>query len=81
MPPKPNENFDYASLKVIELKALLKEKGLSVYGKKAELVKRLKDADAIIIIQKRNIFSYLGRNRTFVHFSFPNSRYIVEHVQ
>ena len=44
MPPKQNESFDYAKMTVVQLKALLKEKGISVYGLKAELVKRLKDA-------------------------------------
>ena len=46
MPPKRNESFDYASLKVVELKALLKEKGHPVSGKKVELVERLKNLKA-----------------------------------
>ena len=43
MPPKPNENFDYEKMTVVQLKALLKEKGRTVSGKKAELVERLKN--------------------------------------
>ena len=44
MPPKRNESFDYAKMTVVQLRALLKEEGLPVSGKKAELVERLKDA-------------------------------------
>ena len=36
---------EYAKLKVAELKELLKERGLAVTGKKAELVARLEEAD------------------------------------
>ena len=36
----------FSSLKVVELKELLKEKGLPVGGLKAELVKRLEQAEA-----------------------------------
>ena len=35
------EEKDYSSMKVAELKAELKNKGLSTSGKKADLVKRL----------------------------------------
>ena len=41
MPPKRNESFDYAKMTVVQLRALLKEKGLPISGKKAELVQRL----------------------------------------
>ncbi|PNS20450.1 hypothetical protein CAC42_5900 [Sphaceloma murrayae] len=37
---------DYSKMKNAELEALLKERGLAHTGKKAELVKRLQDADA-----------------------------------
>ncbi|KAK4046024.1 Ubiquitin carboxyl-terminal hydrolase 10, partial [Microbotryomycetes sp. JL201] len=36
---------DYSSLKVVELKELLKERSLAVSGKKDELIKRLQDND------------------------------------
>ena len=35
------EGKDYSSMKVAELKAELKKKDLSTYGKKTDLVKRL----------------------------------------
>jgi len=38
---------EYAKLKVAELKELLKERGLAVTGKKAELVARLEEADDV----------------------------------
>ena len=37
---------DFSKLKVAELKELLKERGLTVTGKKAELVARLQEAEA-----------------------------------
>ena len=43
-PPGPPASGDLAKLTVKELKALLKEKGLPVSGKKAELVARLRGA-------------------------------------
>ena len=36
-----NDDIDYSSMKVAELKELLKEKNLPVSGTKAELIKRL----------------------------------------
>ena len=39
MPSKRNESFDYAKMTVVQLKALLKEKGLPVSGKKQKLLK------------------------------------------
>ena len=35
---------DYAALRVVDLKALLRERGLPVSGRKAELVARLAEA-------------------------------------
>ena len=43
-PAVPVATTDYDAMKVPELKALLKEKGLKVGGKKAELVARLREA-------------------------------------
>ena len=40
----PVATTDYDAMKVPELKALLKERGLKVGGKKAELVARLREA-------------------------------------
>ena len=42
--PVPVATTDYDAMKVPELKALLKEKGLKVGGKKADLVARLREA-------------------------------------
>ena len=42
--PVPVATTDYDAMKVPELKALLKERGLKVGGKKAELVARLREA-------------------------------------
>ena len=41
--PDSTENVDYSSMTVAELKEILKEKGLPVSGKKAELVDRLSE--------------------------------------
>lgn len=41
--PDSTENVDYSSMTVAELKEILKEKGLPVSGKKAELVERLSE--------------------------------------
>ena len=43
-PAVPVATTDYDTMKVPELKALLKERGLKVGGKKAELVARLREA-------------------------------------
>ena len=40
------ENVDYNTLTIKELKELLKERGLSTVGKKAELIERLKECDS-----------------------------------
>lgn len=42
---KKEENVDYNTLTIKELKELLKEKNLSTVGKKAELIERLKECD------------------------------------
>ena len=42
---KKEENVDYNTLTIKELKELLKEKKLSTVGKKAELIERLKECD------------------------------------
>ena len=42
---KKEENVDYNTLTIKELKELLKEKNLSTAGKKAELIERLKECD------------------------------------
>ena len=42
---KKEENVDYSTLTIKELKELLKEKNLSTVGKKAELIERLKECD------------------------------------
>ena len=42
---KKEENVDYSTLTIKELKELLKEKKLSTVGKKAELIERLKECD------------------------------------
>ena len=41
--PDSTENVDYSSMTVAELKEILKEKGLPVSGKKADLVERLSE--------------------------------------
>ena len=41
--PESTENVDYSSMTVAELKEILKEKGLPVSGKKADLVERLSE--------------------------------------
>ena len=43
---KKEENVDYNTLTIKELKELLKERDLSTVGKKAELIKRLKECDS-----------------------------------
>lgn len=43
---KKEENVDYNTLTIKELKELLKERGLSTVGKKAELIERLKECDS-----------------------------------
>ena len=40
-PEQTDDGVDYASMKVSELKELLKEKDLPVSGKKSELIERL----------------------------------------
>ena len=45
---KESNNKNYKKMKVAELKAELKEKGLSTAGKKADLVKRLEGQDTSI---------------------------------
>ena len=42
-----SENLDFSSMKVSELKELLKERGLPVSGKKAELIERLSESSKI----------------------------------
>ena len=42
---KKEENVDYNTLTIKELKKLLKERDLSTVGKKAELIERLKECD------------------------------------
>ena len=42
---KKEENVDYNTLTIKELKELLKERNLSTVGKKTELIKRLKECD------------------------------------
>ena len=42
---KKEENVDYNTLTIKELKELLKEKNLSTVGKKVELIERLKECD------------------------------------
>ena len=42
---KKEENVDYNTLTIKELKELLKEKKLSTVGKKIELIERLKECD------------------------------------
>ena len=42
---KKEENVDYNTLTIKELKELLKERDLSTVGKKAELIERLKECD------------------------------------
>ena len=42
---KKEENVDYSTLTIKELKELLKERDLSTVGKKAELIERLKECD------------------------------------
>ena len=42
-PRVPDEEVDYNSMTVPQLKKALKEKGLSVSGKKADLISRLKE--------------------------------------
>ena len=43
---KKEENVDYSTLTIKELKELLKERDLSTVGKKTELIKRLKECDS-----------------------------------
>ena len=43
---KKEENVDYNTLTIKELKELLKERDLSTVGKKAELIERLKECDS-----------------------------------
>ena len=43
---KKEENVDYNTLTIKELKELLKEKKLSTVGKKVELIERLKECDS-----------------------------------
>ena len=43
---KKEENVDYNTLTIKELKKLLKERDLSTVGKKAELIERLKECDS-----------------------------------
>ena len=43
---KKEENVDYSTLTIKELKELLKERDLSTVGKKAELIERLKECDS-----------------------------------
>ena len=43
---KKEENVDYNTLTIKELKELLKERGPSTVGKKAELIERLKECDS-----------------------------------
>ena len=42
---KKEENVDYNTLTIKELKELLKEKKISTVGKKIELIERLKECD------------------------------------
>ena len=42
---KKEENVDYNTLTIKELKELLKERNLSTVGKKIELIERLKECD------------------------------------
>ena len=41
--PDSTESVDYSSMTVAELKEILKEKGLPVSGKKADLIERLSE--------------------------------------
>ena len=41
--PDSTESIDYSSMTVAELKEILKEKGLPVSGKKADLIERLSE--------------------------------------
>ena len=41
--PDSTDNVDYSSMTVAELKEILKEKGLPVSGKKADLIQRLSE--------------------------------------
>lgn len=43
---KKEENVDYSTLTIKELKELLKERDLSTVGKKTELIERLKECDS-----------------------------------
>ncbi len=52
-----NDENDWSSLRVVELKQELKERGLKVSGLKADMVKRLKDSDAAPTRPKRKAAS------------------------